>query len=255
MDILYLRTHINNINYYKFTRLLIVCFLAILFLLFTRDSQSATSDDLHYSKAGFFDIHVCNWPNRPLFFMALFSTYNFNDISNIQVFSPDNKIIGELNLKKYRIFTDKKKKEKRVFIKQLEIPTNAKNGWYYTKVNLKDGTTIIPKDYVIIDKLDTAKIASPNIKKELKSIPKSFVLKKIAGAQYYQAFIHDNWDSKLIYKTKLLNKPEIHIPDNLLKNGGVYTIQIHARDTNEHQLLGDFNHGSLTSKIEFAIAE
>ena len=28
--------------------------------------------DKHYSKAGFFDIHVCNWPNQPLFFMALF---------------------------------------------------------------------------------------------------------------------------------------------------------------------------------------
>lgn len=255
MDILYLRILINKISYYRFTRLFIVCFFAILFLISTRDSQSAPSDDLHYSQVGFFDIHVCNWPNRPLFFLALFSTYNFNDISNIQVFSPDNKIIGELNLKKYRLFIDKNKKEKRVFINHFEIPANAKNGWYYTKVNLKDGTTIIPKDYVIIDKLKIAKISKPNIKKELESIPKSFILKKIKGAQYYQAFIHDNWDSKLIYKSKLLNKPEIHIPDNLLKKGGLYTIQIHARDTNEHQLLGDFNHGSLTKKIEFSIAE
>ena len=255
MDILYLRILINNINYYKFTRLFIVYFFAILFLIFTRDSQSATSDDLHYSKVGFFDIHVCNWPNRPLFFMTLFSTYNFNDISNIQVFSPDNKIIGELNLKKYRLLIDKNKKEKRVFIKQLKISANAKNGWYYTKVNLKDKTTIIAKDYVIIDKLEIAKISTPNTKKELDTIPKSFVLKKIKGAQHYQAFIHDNWDSKLIYKSKMLNKPEIHVPDNLLKKGGLYSIQIHARDTNEHQLLGDFNHGSLTKKIEFSIAE
>ena len=255
MDILHLRTLINNINLFRFTRVFAVCFFTLLLLVITRDSHSATSDDPHYSNVGFFDIHVCNWPDRPLFFLAVFSTYNFSDISNIQVFSPDNKIIGEFNLKKYRLLIDKKKKEKRVFIKQLEIPANAKNGWYYTKVNLKNGTTIIPKDYVIIDKLTIAKISTPNIKKELKSIPKSFVLKKIAGAQYYQAFIRDNWDSKLIYKSKLLNKPEIHIPDNLLKKGGLYSIQIHARDTNEHQLLGDFNHGSLTKKIEFSIAE
>jgi len=255
MDIISPRRLINKISYYRFTRLFVVYLFVLLFSLSSPDTQSATSDDLHYSSVGFFDVHVCNWPNRPLFFMTLFSTYNFNDISNIQVFSPDNKIIGELNLKKYRLFIDKNKKEKRVFIKQFEIPANAKNGWYYTKVNLKNGTTIIPKDYVIIDKLKIAKISNPNLKKELKSIPKSFIFKKIKGAQYYQAFIHDNWDSKLIYKSKLLNKPEIHIPDNLLKKGGLYSIQIHARDTNEHQLLGDFNHGSLTNKIEFSIAE
>lgn len=255
MNILYLRLLINNIIHYRFTRLFIVCFFAILFLMFSRDSQSATSDDLHYSKAGFFDIHVCNWPNRPLFFMTIFSTYNFKDISNIQVFSPDNKIIGELNLKIYRSFTGKNKKQKRAFIKHLEISANAKNGWYYTKVNLKNGSTIIAKDYVIIDKLDIAKISKPNIKKELKTIPKSFILKKIKGAKHYQAFIRDVWDSKLIYKSKLLNKPEIHIPNNILKKGGLYTIQIHTRDINEHQLLGDFNHGSLTKKIGFSIAE
>lgn len=255
MDIISPRRLINKISYYRFTRLFAVYLFVLLFSLSSPDTQSATSGDSHYSSVGFFDIHVCNWPDRPLFFLAVFSTYNFNDISNIQVLSPDNKIIGEFNLKKYRLLIDKKKKEKRVFIKQLEIPANAKNGWYYTKVNLKNGTTIIPKDYVIIDKLTIAKISNPNIKKELKSIPKSFVLKKIAGAQYYQAFIRDTWDSKLIYKSKLLNKPEIHIPDNLLKKGGFYTIQIHARDTNEHQLLGDFNHGSLTKKIDFSIAE
>lgn len=255
MDALYLQKHINNISYYRFTRLIIICFLAILLSIFSRDSQSETSNDLHYSSVGFFDVHVCNWPDRPLFFMALFSTYNFNDISNIQVFSPDNKILGELNLKKYRSFIDKSKKEKRVFINQFEIPASAKNGWYYTKVNLKNGTTISPKDYVIIEKLEIAKISNPDIKKELKSIPKSFILKQIKPAKFYQAFIHDSWDSKLIYQSKLLSKPEIHIPKNLLKKGGIYSIQIHARDTNEHQLLGDFNHGSLTKKLDFTISE
>ncbi|MDH5369340.1 MAG: hypothetical protein OEW99_04910 [Gammaproteobacteria bacterium] len=255
MDVLYLQIPVKNINYFRLTRLFIVYIFAILFLVSARDSHSATSDDLHYTKVGFFDIHVCNWPNRPLFFLTLFSTYNYNDILNIQIFSPDNKTIGELDLNKYRIFKDKKKKEKRVFIKQFEISADAKNGWYYTKVNLKNGSTIIAKDYVIIDKLNIAKILSPDINQELKTIPKSFTLMKIKGAQHYQAFIHDKWDSELIFTSKLLNNPEIHMPENLLKKGGLYTIQIHARDTNEHQLLGDFNHGSLTNKIEFSITE
>jgi len=255
MDFLYLRTLINNINFYRFTRIFIVCFIALLFFVSARDSQSATSNDPHYSSAGFFDIHVCNWPGRPLFFMTLFSTYRFNDISNIQVFSPDDIMIGELDLSKFRIITDKNKKEKRVFINQFEIPVNAKNGWYYTKVNFKNNKPIISKDYVIIDNLEITSISTPNLNKELDSIPKSFTWKKVPGAQYYQVFIRDNWDSKLIHKTKLVKKPELQLPDNLLKKGGIYSIQIHARDTNEHQLLGDFNHGSLTKQIEFSIAE
>lgn len=237
-------------------RLLLTCFVILLSLSATKKSYSSnTHNDLHYSSAGFFDIHVCNWPGRPLFFMGVFSTYSFNDISAMQLFSPKNKLIGEFNLKKYRLVIDKKKKEKRVFIKQFEIPKNATDGWYYTKVTLKNGETVIPKDYVIIDKLEIAKISTPDINKELKSIPKSFVWKKTSGAKFYLAFIRDNWDSKLIYKSKLLTKPEIHIPNNLLKNGGLYSIQIHARDTNEHKLLGDFNHGSLTKKHEFSIVE
>lgn len=255
MDTLYLRILINNLINDRTIRLVIVCFFAILFSVSSRDSQSATTNDSHYSKVGFFDIHVCNWPNRPLFFMTLFSTYKFNNILNIQIFSPNNKIIGELNLKKYRSIIDNKRKEKRVFIKQFEIPADANNGWYYTKVNLKNGTSIVSKDYVIIEKLQIASISSPDIKQELKLIPKSFILKQIKPAKFYQAFIHDSWDSKLIYQSKLLSKPEIHLPKNLLKKGGIYSIQIHARDTNEHQLLGDFNHGSLTKKLDFTIAE
>ena len=254
MDILFYQRLFYKINHYILNVFFIVGLGVLLLSFTTRDANSSEPGDSHYSSAGFFDIHVCNWPNRPLFFMALFSTYDFNDISNIQLFSPSDKIIGEFNLKKYRLVKDKKKKEKRVFIKQFEIPKNSKNGWYYTKVNLKNGTTIIPKDYVIIDKLEIPEVSTPNINKELTFIPKSFVLKKSMGAKFYQAFIRDTWDSKLIYKSKLLNKPEIPIPNNLLKKGGLYSIQIHARDTNEHQLLGDFNHGSLTKKIEFSIS-
>jgi len=255
MDFLISRSPVKDTNFHLFTLKPVVCIIALLSILFSNVSHSETSNDPHYTDVGFFDIHVCNWPDRPLFFMAIFSTYHFNAISSIQIFMPDNLMIGELTLSKYRLLIDKKKKEKRVFIKQFDIPDNAKDGWYYTKVNLKDGNTIISKDYVIIDKLKIARILSPDINKELDSIPKLITWEKVIGAQYYQVFIHDKWESKLLHTSKLLNKPEIRLPDNLLKKGGFYSIQIHARDTNEHQFLGDFNHGSLSKKIDFSIAE
>ena len=82
MDIISPRRLINKISYYRFTRLFAVYLFVLLFSLSSPDTQSATSGDSHYSSVGFFDIHVCNWPDRPLFFLAVFSTYNFNDISN-----------------------------------------------------------------------------------------------------------------------------------------------------------------------------
>lgn len=255
MDFTNLCSFTNSHVCKKFSKLAAILFVASLLLLPGRTPQAATHGDPHYSSTGFFDIHVCNWPNQPLFFMAVFSTYHFNDISSIEVFTPDNRKLGELDLSKYRLITDKNKKEKRVFIKQFRMPDNASDGWYYTKVNLKNKSAITAKDYVIIDKLEIARISSPDVNKELATIPKSFNWQKIPGAKYYQVFIHDNWESKLIYSSKLLEKPQLIIPAKLLKKGGLYTIQIHARDTNEHQLLGDFNHGSLTKKIEFSISE
>ena len=252
MFILHKRETINAIHY---SRIVIVCLVSLICLIVSHESQATTSHDLHYTKVGFFDIHVCNWPDRPLFFLALFSTYDFNNISNIKIYTPKNTLLGELDLTKYRLISEKNKKEKRVFIKQFEISAKATNGWYYTKVHLKDGNTITAKDYVIIDKLAVTKILTPDITKELKTIPKSFSWEKITGAQHYQAFIYDRWDTKLIYTSDMSNKTKIDIPANLLKKGGLYTIQIHARDTNEHKLLGDFNHGSLTPKVEFSIAE
>ncbi|MGD9391024.1 MAG: hypothetical protein PVG18_11195 [Thioalkalispiraceae bacterium] len=218
-------------------------------------AHASSNNDPHYSNLGFFDIHVCNWPNRPLFFMALFSTYEFANIKSIEIISPSSMKIGELNLDKFRLIIDKKKREKRVFIKQLDIPKNADDGWYKTIVTLNNGKKITAEDYVVINKLDIASIDKPDLNGELKTIPKSFSWKKIPGAKYYQVFIHDKWESKLIYSSDLLSKPELKVPAKLLHNGGLYSIQIHARDSNEHQLLGDFNHGSLSKKMEFSISE
>lgn len=230
--------------------------LCIIWLVLISPVAHATPvNDPHYTNAGFFDIHVCNWPNRPPFFLAVFSTTRFNDIDSIEVFLPDNKKLGNLNLTKFRLIQTKDKKEKRVFLKQFEIPQGIMNGWFHTKVNMKNGQAITAKDYVVLEKLEKASVVYPDLSHQLTTPPKKFKFKKVPGAQYYQVFIKDNWESKLIFSSKLLTKPELDVPKDLLVKGGLYTIQVHARDTNEHQLLGDFNHGSLTGKIEFSIAD
>ena len=43
-------------------------------------AQAAMPGDTHHNDAGFFDIHVCNWPGRPPFFMPLFSMARFNKV-------------------------------------------------------------------------------------------------------------------------------------------------------------------------------
>jgi hypothetical protein len=35
------------------------------------------NEDPHRNEMGFFDIHVCNWPERPQFLKVLFSTTRF----------------------------------------------------------------------------------------------------------------------------------------------------------------------------------
>lgn len=79
---------------------------------------------------GFFDLHVCNWPKRPRFFLALFSTTRFDEIRRIQLLLPDGSRLGEINLDRYRVVQEKNKPEKRIFIAELDIPEQATHGWY-----------------------------------------------------------------------------------------------------------------------------
>ena len=50
--------------------------------------------DPHYTPAGFFDIHICNWPENPRFLMALFSTARFDEIAKVAIFTPDGAHVG-----------------------------------------------------------------------------------------------------------------------------------------------------------------
>lgn len=210
--------------------------------------------DPHYTDVGFFDIHVCNWPNRPLFFLILFSTTHFNNIKSIEILTNENKHIGFLDLEKYRLSLTKEKKEKRAFLKQFEIPEGATNGWYNAIVTTRDGKKYASKDFVVLHEMERASDRKPPANAEDLPLIKELAWKPVPGAKHYKVFIRDLWEGKLIYESKVLNEARLKLPDNLLKPGGLYSWQIHSRDVNENILLGDFNHGSLTGHIKFSIA-
>jgi len=220
-----------------------------------QSSKTLHSDDPHYTEVGFFDIHVCNWPDRELFFMPLFSTVHYHEITDIKIQRPDGKTLTSLNLEKFKLLKPEGKAEKHVFMSQMDVPDNAVDGWYTATISLADGTQVIAKDYVIISRLPRASDMNPPDGAEQIAIPKKLIW---SGTEkgYYQVFIRDIWnDSKLIYTSKLLSKPELMVPAGLLQPDGLYSWQIHARDVNEDVLLGDFNKGSMSSIATFSTSE
>jgi hypothetical protein len=211
--------------------------------------------DPHRNPAGFFDIHVCHWPDRPLFFMALFSTEQFNKVKSVQVSDPDGKVIGMLDMNKFRLVVKKGKPEKRVFIRQFPVPRGARDGWYRAQVTLTDGTRYKASDYVILGSMGLATGVQPANEEEVARIPKTLKWKPISGARYYKVFIRDEWAGKLLYESDLVSKPELKVPDGLLQPGGYYSWRVHARDMNENILLGDFDYGSLSKPTTFSISD
>lgn len=212
------------------------------------------SKDPHYTSTGFFDIHVCNWPDRELFFMPLFSTFNYDEITDIKVQRPDGTVLMSLNLKNFKIFKPEGKPEKHVFMSQMDVPEGAVDGWYSATISLADGSQVSAKDYVIISRLPRASGINPPDGAEQIAVPKKLTWNAI-GEGFYQVFIRDTWDDgKLIYSSKLLSKPELTIPAGLLEHDGLYSWQIHARDINEDVVLGDFNKGSLSQVATFSTA-
>jgi hypothetical protein len=220
------------------------------------EAAAAENPDPHYSEAGFFDIHVCNWPGRPLFFMPLFSTARYREVQRIEVLTPGGTPLGELDPGRYRTIRQGKKPDKRVFIQQLDVPPTARDGWYFARVTLNNGEVYNAQDFVIIHKLPQATGQSPANEIELAEIPAQLSWQPVPGANYYQVFIRDLWnDGKLLYTSELLDKPVLVLPPGLLEKGGYYSWIIHARDTNAHILLGDFNHGSMNTPVTFTVAD
>lgn len=211
-------------------------------------------DDPHYTSSGFFDIHVCNWPDRELFFMPLFSTIHYREISDIKIQRPDGKLLTSLDLSRFKLLKQKDKPDKHVFMTQINVAKDNKNGWYTAIINMTDGTQVTARDYVIIERLPRASNLKPANGAEQIAIPKKLSWTGIEGG-YYQVFIRDVWnDSKLIHSSKLLNKPEFVLPAGLLEADGLYSWRVHSRDVNEDVLLGDFNKGSLSQLSTFSTA-
>jgi len=213
------------------------------------------ADDPHYTLAGFFDIHVCDWPDRKLFFMSLFSTARYREIKSIEVQLPDGHALTKLGLAKYRILKPKGKPEKHVFMTQTDVPDGAPDGWYSATITLTDGTQIMARDYVVVSRLPRASGMSPPDGAEQIPVPAKLTWSPVAQARWYQVFISDMWnDGKVIYTSKLLREPALVLPPGLLQADGLYSWKVHARDINEDRQLGDFNKGSISSVATFSTA-
>ena len=212
--------------------------------------------DPHYTEAGFFDMHVCHWPDRPVFFMFVLSTARYQDIERVSVSYPDGRLLADLDLERYRIINRPGKPEKRVFITQLPLPAGAPHGWYHADITLRNGTTYRARDRVAIRILPLAAgQVPPNSTAEI-APPAALRWEPVPGATHYQVYIKDMWDGgQEIFSSKVLTAPQLVLPPDLLKPGGYYRWRVNARDVHEHPELGDFNHGSLSEEVELVVAE
>jgi hypothetical protein len=233
--------------------LLVACLLPVSFI-HASGKQETHPGDRHYTDAGFFDIHVCNWPDRPTFFMILFSTVDFDAVKSIEIMTPEKQPLAQLDLGRYRTIENKDAPEKRVFINQVDIPPGAGNGWYSARITLADGSEFNAQDFVKLSRLPQTSGQVPANESEV-ALPRSLHWDPVPGAGFYQVFIRDLWDEgKLIHSSKLLDRPAFELPNGLLEPGGYYSWVVHARDTNEDVQLGDFNHGSLNRPATFSVA-
>ena len=222
-------------------------------LTFSACGHLPTATDPHYTPAGFFDVHVCNWPEQPQFLMVLWSTTRFTEVTEVAVFSPDGARLGALDLSKYRTVPQKSgSPEKRAFISYFDLPPDASDGWYVGEAVLVGNERHRARDFVAHTLLPQAQGLSPE--NDVADVPRELRWQAVPGAAYYQVFVKDLWaDGAVIYTSALLTEPMAPLPPDLLRRGGGYAWRVHARDVNGHPRLGDFNHGSLSQEIVFFI--
>lgn len=242
---------ITNLNerYSRWVLFAVTCFTCL-----SINADTNKKNDTHYNDAGFFDIHVCNWPGRNPFFLAVFSTYRFNELKSVKVFRADGSELGRLSLWRYRLILKKGKPEKRVFISEFNISTNDKTGWYSATIELKDGSRYRARDMVLLETLEKSSAVFPADKQKLAVPPTYLEWRAIPGAGFYKLYIRDLWDGgKLIHESKLLRNNRYELPPGLIQPGGLYSWKVNARDVNEDPRLGDFNSGSLSDYAQFSV--
>lgn len=209
--------------------------------------------DPHYTPAGFFDTHVCNWPEDPRFLMALFSTTRFDEVARVSVFAPDGRFVGDLDLTRFRAFKTKSGQAKRAFMAHFELPDKVLDGWYRAEVGLKDGSHFEARDYVVHTSMAQPTGTQPT--QDASDVPATTVLRwdPIPGAKYYEVFLRDEWAGTAAIDSGLLAEPRFVPPPGLLKSGDEYVWRIHARDSGGNVLLGDFDFGSLSREMRFTV--
>lgn len=231
-------------------------FPAVLAACAISSSLAAPAADPHQTEVGFFDIHVCNWPDQPLFLMALFSTRQFKDIARIDLVAPDGSQLGPMDLSRYRPGEDADKVEKRVLMTHYPIPGKSPDGWYRARIVMKDGRTFDARDHVVQKVLPFARGHQPADRSENNPLPNELRWDPVPGARFYQVYVRDEWESeRYLLISKVIDDNFLKLPPGLFKPGGSYTWRVHARDMNGDPEWGDFNHGSLAREVRFSVAE
>lgn len=235
-----------------------IVFLTALLCALSASAQTPNVEksDPHYTKIGFFDVHLCNWPDRPPFYMALFSSARYQDITTVHVFFPNGKLAGDLDMNRYLTVVSPGKPEKHVFITQLPLSNEATDGWFSATITTQDGQEFSAKDYVVHTLMAFVHETKPTSGQEVARPPAELSWSPSAGATHYQITLRDEWDDgRVIFISPLVTESKVTMPPGLLKQGGRYNWVIHARDSNGSILLGDFNHGSLSAPQTFSVGK
>lgn len=211
--------------------------------------------DPHVNELGFFDMHVCNWPERPQFFKILFSTPQYARVQDMVVFDPKGRELTRLQKQRYRPLERMGKPPKRVYMLDLEAGDDIVGGWYSIRVTDLDGKVHIARDLVPRTRLQGVRKVVPTDGAQAVKLPLKLTWDRVPGAQFYQVYVRDAWSDELVFQSKLLDRNEIAIPAGRLEPGGSYQWSVHARDVNEHILLGDFHNGSMSQKFRFLVAD
>jgi hypothetical protein len=208
--------------------------------------------DPHYSAAGFFDMHVCNWPDKGVFYMLVFSTVRHAEVQRVEVLDAAGRPVGDMDLNRYR--EHPKQKGKRIYITHLPLLEPARDGWFTARIHLKDGGIVTAGDFLVHTIMAYAGDMQPADQSTLASPPRELKWTPPPGSTHWTVTIRDTWDNDaLVHATGTLTQPTLTVPDGVLKPGGAYAWQVHARDNNGNVLLGDFNHGSMSKVNHFQV--
>lgn len=214
--------------------------------------------DPHETAAGYFDLHICNWPDRPPFVVALFATADRAKVRRVEVLRPDGRVLGEVRLTSFEPRIDEHGRERRAYKTFLPLPKDAPAGWYRARVTLRDGSVLQARDFLQVQILPQAQVVQPANGQDNLSRVAELRWRPVPGASHYRVFIKDAWAGEQVFKSDLLTEPRLRVPPGVLQPNGSYVWRVHARSGGagggDEAKWGEFNHGSLNTEASFALA-